>query len=94
MQTKKYWVVGGIVTSVFNFIFLIIGSTFGLVHDFSDSYGELAGNIFEFFRNIFLYSFLNNEGFQLVESIIISMIFTFILGSLVGFIFQKLNRKI
>jgi hypothetical protein len=90
---KKYWLRGGISGLIFGLILyvgLFLVAATG-VHDISDTYGIIAEKIFNLFAHISLIIPLDRAGFSPGETFIISGIYTFVLGAIIGFIYGKIK---
>lgn len=91
---KRYWLRGGVIGIIVNLIL-----SFGLfivaltVHDISDAYGATAEAISNFIGNILLYEPLSKGGFSGSEILIISLIYSFLIGGFMGWLYEKIKNR-
>lgn len=80
-----------VVCLVISFGLFIVGWS---THDISDVYGHFAENTFNFLGKIIITIPLGKEGFSGGESLMISIIYSFLVGGIIGWSFGKIkNRK-
>jgi len=94
MKTKRYWLSGGVSGLIIGVLLLTIIIVAGLsVHEIG-MYGIVPQKIFKFILNILLIQPLENQGFSFLESAIISLAYSAIAGSIIGYVYGKIkNRK-
>ena len=91
---KRYWLIGAISGLTIGAVILLVLGIVGLTaHNISDQYGLVAENVFNFFSNITLITFLSKEGFLFPESIIICLVYYFLIGAIIGSVYGKTKNR-
>ncbi len=86
---KRYILSGGLIVLAFGSILgLLLFSVAFSAHD-SDAYGVIAEKIFNFFATILLIAPLSGQGFSFGESLLISAVYLFLIGALIGWVYGK-----